>query len=455
MVSKNSFRFSPIVTRSFLITGIIATIFGCPHRMLGQQEVSGPQPAEQVHQTLVETQLRWKFAPGDVIRAEMRVNETVVDDENKEYQTERIYDYRWTVNSVEPDGTATITVSFDRFRFHSEWFSFDYDSLLDDATVGTTNKAKRYAMLYQFRALVASQFVIQVTPCGAIQQIVAAESVVGPMQFTPGDLPSLPEKPVKVGDSWTVGIEATADYIQSKGQAAYELSRLQRSDDKFLCGITGTSRFSEHTGLPPNSEMGTVESQSRFDPQAGMFVDEKLTSKLRSEVAPGKIVSVRVDTTRRFFPEENQIVETVKSGEYLFVFVGENAKPIILAGVPVGFHKEPVSEALHLNFYHTWTDTDEDGLPLPEELSDISTRFAAGEPVNFALLTVGLQDVEFYFDVVGIQGRNGKHVIPIRDENWFAIRTIPELEPGVYFFEFFMNGRHLVRVPVQISPSLD
>ncbi|TWU28714.1 hypothetical protein [Bythopirellula polymerisocia] len=454
IISNRILRFSEVTISSFLISSFFVTILICPQHLFGK-EVFDQQTTQQASRTEAETPLRWIFVPDDVIRVEMEVNETVVDDENKEYQTKRIYDYRWTVNSVDSDGTATLTVTFDRIQFHSEWFSFDYDSQTDDATVGTSVDSERYSMLYEFRAMRSSQFEIEVTSRGAVKQIVAAESVVGPMQFTPGDWPGLPEKPVKIGDSWTLNSELNVDYIHSHGQATYELVGLERKDEKLLCDIRGKSLFSEHTGLPPKSEIGAIESKSHFDPKAGMFVDEMLSSKLRSEIAPGENVSITVDVTRRIFPCEKQVEQTEKNGEYLFVFDKGIAKPIVLAGVPVGVHNDPVSELLHLNFYHTWTDTDKDGMPIPEELTGISTRFAAGDPVHFSLIIVGLKDAELYFNILCSQGRYERNVIPIRDNIWYAMRTVPELEPGVYFFEFFVNERHLVRVPIQVAPSLD
>ena len=138
------------------------------------------------------------------------------------------------------------------------------------------------------------------------------------------------------------------------------------------------------------------------------------------------------------------------------MFEEGEAQPIVLRGLPVGRPPGTVGHLLHIIFYQTWEDADEDGTPFPDELTGISTRLDAGEPVNFVAYAFGLKDIKVYMNIIDANGEQLKrNHIPFKEDATYAVRTFLNLEPGVCFFEFFVNNHYLFRVPIQVTPSLD
>ena len=212
----------------------------------------------------------------------------------------------------------------------------------------------------------------------------------------------------------------------------------------------------EATAAPVKAHMAPIVSTSRFDAHAGQFLDEEFSSLVRFENVRGEEVSVTINVRRQFFPPEERVADVVNTGDYVFMF-NDNGKPHArtLAGVNADDTSESMDKVLAVQIHHGWTDTNNDGAPVPDELSDRTTQFDAGEPVKFALIAFGLQNENVHLDFVAADGRRlVASNIPINASYVWANRWIdPAPEPGVYFSQFFVNDRHLVRVPVQVFPD--
>jgi hypothetical protein len=71
-----------------------------------------------------------------------------------------------------------------------------------------------------------------------------------------------------------------------------------------------------------------------------------------------------------------------------------------------------------------------------------------------------MQDDDVRADVINSQGKT-VGTVPVgiaRRPDSFALRQLADLRVGVYFLEWYVNHRFLIRVPVQIrslAPALD
>lgn len=232
--------------------------------------------------------------------------------------------------------------------------------------------------VWEFRALKNSKFSFMVISRGAVavsrgsSAFVGADSVIEPGQFAPGDMPEFPQTPVRAGDSWSLKTQAGS----TQGQATYELIRVEPSGEQRICHIRGENVMD---ATPVEAHMEPIVSTSRFDADAGQFLDEEYNYQLRFEIAPGEEVSVTTNATRQFFPPEERVADVANTGDYVLMF-DDNGKPHArtLAGVNADDTSESMDKVLAVHIHHGWTDTNNDGAPVPDELSDRTTQFDAG-----------------------------------------------------------------------------
>ena len=401
-----------------------------------------------------QVELRWHFETGDLFRWQTTTHETVTDDQGKQYRNVRVYDYTWFVKSVDALGGAIIEVTFDRIQHRSQWPNFAFDTREDDAAMGIAGDSAAIRLVYKLRATKASQMTIAVTSRGAVaSDLVGGEYVPGSFAYTPGDLPALPESVVRVGEQWSAKTETGAGESELRGRSAYRVTRTEHADH-LICHLEGVNRTLESSDVFAPLSTLEVTSVSRFNAGLGHFESESAMSQFQVEVDTGKTVSVRLNSERRLLQRVKRGKTPERSGLFLFGLDGKSPKPLVLNGVTVAQLSDLPGgprKLLLLEFYHQWRDKDQNGKPGPGELSGIKTRFAADERVQFIADTKGLKNKELFFVVVSGDGKPlFRNDIAIKGNDWFATRKLPELEPGIYFIEFFLSDRYLIRVPVQV-----
>ena len=397
-----------------------------------------------------KTLLRWRFTPGDSIRLNSRSTEAILNGQ-VENMDELVCDYRWLVESVDKERAATIRVIIDRVRFRDDHLPLRYDSQSEDPTVEVAYGTETKALVYQLRALSNVEFQVVVNPRGGVIQTAGTECVIAPRAYTPGDWPALPEEPVQVGDSWSVKLENEESTI-SPDSANYAVLKCVPKGDHSIWHIKGESR---NRDADLGDRAVSIVSLSQFDAENGAFVSEELETRIPVQFQPGEHSTIVLKSTRQIVRHEREVVSETNTGEFAFAVENGKPQPLIVAGEPVQGPHQP-QRTLLLQFYHEWSDDDENEAPAPGELKDLTTRFAAGTPVNFAIFASQLENEALSVTVLDAGGQKVlEGELPIKGESAWIRRSLPNLDPGIYFFKFSMNDEHLVRVPVQVYTPLE
>ena len=440
------------------VIAIAIAVLSIDGRQANSHEVRGQHESEATEPDQVE--LRWHFEPGDLFHWQITVYETITDDQGKQHKNERVYDYTWFVESVDSFGDAIIEVTFDRIQHRGQWPDFEFDTREDDPFTTLAGDSDAIELIYRLRATKASQMTFSVTSRGgAASELVGGECVPGPAIYTPMDLPALPESEVRVGEAWAMKTELKANDSEIRGQAEYRVTRTAQVNGYLMCYLEGANKTASSLGvLEPLSNL-QVTSTSCFNAGLGQFESESTQSEFRVEYGTDQIASVRVNSERRLLRRTKRDETPEESGLFLFGLHGESPKPLIMNGVSVAKPSDlsgVVDKVLLLEFFHRWLDKNQDGTPGPGELSGMNTRFAADERVQFIVDTKGLKNEELFFILISGGGKPlFRNDIAIKGNDWFATRKLPQLEPGIYFFEFALNDRFLVRLPVQVHRKLD
>ena len=434
--------------------------FLLPQVVMSQDSlVSAPRDQKQTTESEEAVQPEWKFSKGQVFRNSLQIDESIEThiaggqtvDVPKQRAT-RIFDYRWRVEDVDQDGTATIHVTFDRVRINSEYQRFEFDSGRDSPLA--SNALGREPLLYSQRGIKHSHFVIKVDPRGGVLDVWGAHSVPDFMQFTPGDLPPLPRRAVKIGETWQTAMDGRVDSDAPMGQC--RITEVLNEEGQRVVRIEGG-----RTMRPPDALPGVpfqIETKSRFDLKHGRFLDERFVSIARVRNPGGHEFTITISASRQLEIIKQPSVTSAKTGEYLFVIEDDSPRAVVVGGVRKQPPTGPINKLMSIQFFRHWIDANHDNAPDLDELEGISTRFLKGESARFAIYFLGLEDASVRFELVDSQGRMLlKNSIPIKGADAYAFREMPDLAAGVYFCEFFVDDQHLVRVPIQVSdkPATD
>jgi hypothetical protein len=259
---------------------------------------------------------------------------------------------------------------------------------------------------------------------------------------------ALPKRAVKVGDTWSVATAVRDENFLTNGRARYRLVSLERNNGEMSLRIDGKCDSLESRGLARRQELQPTIVQGKFDVTAGRLVSEKIATQAKVEVAPGKVFSLLTETVRRTYPLEKQ-AEPIS--HYSLTIDRGVLQPVVLGGVRVKEFEKPIETLLIVMLFHKWSDDNKNREPDIDELTGIDPRFEATESPNFIVYAIGLPDSLIEFELVEVNGVSlGKNKLPVHGPAAFMMRTINGLAPGVYFVEFSVDGRHVIRVPLQV-----
>ena len=124
--------------------------------------------------------LRWKFTPGETLHYQMEqksVTEVKAGGQQGIKTTvTQILDTTWTVQSVDPSGTAEWTQSIDRLRskIDSSFGTMDFDSKSEKAPEGPIASG----VVPVYKALVGAKFRYKMSPRGELSDIQVSEGLV-------------------------------------------------------------------------------------------------------------------------------------------------------------------------------------------------------------------------------------------------------------------------------------
>lgn len=403
--------------------------------------------------------LRWKFRVGDVIQVQQHMVETFTDSNDQPHRNTHDYHYLWTITNVAPDGIATIDVKPTLIRIDLEFPPVAFDSERDDPTVETYKDLAFRPWIYQARSMANAAFTFKVNPEGGVESTWGALphlDTIPVHRFMTGDMPPLPGRSVSPGKSWNVDVGISALGSNTTGRATYRFADTKVINGRHACRIEGKVRWQKAEGPLGSAILDPTVSVSHFDAEAGRFLDEELTSGGRLKTASGESGILQQRVSRRLRSVTTPSRESHKSAEYAFAFEGDMVHYMLIAGEQQET-KAPssVGSTMVLVFYHDWNDVNQNKVPDPTELSDLTSKFTEEEGIRFVVYTVGMQDADVRAEVSDSNGMTiaAVPVRIVRGPASLAVRHLTDMQAGIYFLEWYVNDKFLIRIPVQIHSS--
>ncbi|MGP0065128.1 MAG: hypothetical protein ACLQGP_16210 [Isosphaeraceae bacterium] len=128
--------------------------------------------------------LRWKFKAGEVlhysIEQKMVMSAKAMGQERKSSRSQTL-DIRWTVNRVDGDGTAEITLRFDRVRVRNEVPPL-MPFVLDTNEANAPAQPGFEAETQQLKAIVGAEVVFKIHPTGEMEDVKVPEATLKKMR---------------------------------------------------------------------------------------------------------------------------------------------------------------------------------------------------------------------------------------------------------------------------------
>jgi hypothetical protein len=260
-----------------------------------------------------EKLLRWKFTEGEelhfVTHTKM-TNKSMIGEMPMTMTMNQIIDLGVTVNSVDADGTASITHEMKRIRVKAEsaqGINIDYDSASEEEPQGVATM-----MVPMFEAMLNKPVPMKISPRGVVSDVEVPQALVDGLNKTPAGqmvggvfsedslkdmfkIGTLPEEAVSPGDTWTEEAEVTMPMFgKAKTGQKHEYLGTETRDGRELekIKITMTMQI-EPGGEETAMRMKVTEQENTgtayFDCEAGRFAGNEMTMKMKMEVGVDKM----------------------------------------------------------------------------------------------------------------------------------------------------------------------
>jgi Family of unknown function (DUF6263) len=258
-----------------------------------------------------DTQLRWKFHPGDKTRYEMTMamtQEMKSGDMPLEVKMTQIMEMTWEVKDVSEDGDATMNQTIDRVRMEMTLPTpgqapIKYDSQQGSGAPGTEMLGKI------FDAMVGKPFVVKVTPLGTVKEMKAPEGMLAAFKNTPlqgtgifsedglkqmisQSMMPVPEQDVSEGTTWDQSSELqTPPFGKQVTKTEYKFVGQQERDGKKLdkIDVTLNAKFEPTADAQTKLKLTSNKAGGEvlWDNTAGRPVESKVDSNMKFEISVG------------------------------------------------------------------------------------------------------------------------------------------------------------------------
>jgi hypothetical protein len=260
--------------------------------------------------------LRWKFTPSETLHYQLDQKTTTVMKpggmEIKTVVTQTI-DSTWAVKSVAADGSALMTMTFDRIRnkVDSSLAKFEYDSAEKKDPEGPAAAM----MVKTLKALVGVQFKFKLSPLGEVSDIEVPKSLLDSMKSAD---PNSPEAQMFTEDGWKNMVKESSlvlpadDLAPGKGWSAkgtvplgpgasleldknyiYQGPDAKAATEKIKLDVKMTLKAPAN----PNLEVKLVNPEGTgaflFDNQKGRIVSADVTQKIALQIKAGGMEDTR------------------------------------------------------------------------------------------------------------------------------------------------------------------
>ncbi len=259
-----------------------------------------------------EVDMRWKYKAGETIRYTMiqdmiqNVNVPESGGPMKMTMTQTM-DLTWRVEAVSPEGVANLTQTIDRVRMKMQGpqgVLIDYDS---DSNKEPEGMAKLIGPMYQ--ALVKKPIVLKITDRGQVVDFKMPQGFVESINKMMGgvglgnlfseeglkqmaEVGSLPDKPVKVGDTWERKVAMKASFLGlTSVETTFRYEGQETRDGRTLEKI---STVMQMKSAPQGDEKAKPDAKQ---PQVGLTIDQQENKgTIYFDAAAGKLVESDVKT---------------------------------------------------------------------------------------------------------------------------------------------------------------
>lgn len=271
-----------------------------------------------------QTQLRWKFAPGEVLNHTLSQESTVnvnVGGQPFDSTSTLTVDNVWTINKVDSQGTAEITQTTARVRMKmgSPMGSIDIDTSAEAEP--TDLLAKQIAP--SLKTITQAKVTFSMNPQGEVSNVQVASPDANPAvqanQFSrmlgkdgmasmvKQSLQPLPRDPLQKGASWTNKLEievpvlgkvATDSKLTYEGQTQVSgkaLEQIKVETTTTIAPKAGVNQLAQFA-IKDQSDKGTIY----FDNTAGRFSHAESVQQLTIHInVAGQMVDQSVKTVRK------------------------------------------------------------------------------------------------------------------------------------------------------------
>ncbi len=263
--------------------------------------------------------LRWKFSPGETLKVsflQTANTETVGAGARTTIAIVMGMEMTWRIESVDADGTAKMTQSFDRLTMSmktGDVASVDYDSAAEPTSAPAREIAAAVGPLIgaKFHLTMNSRGeILDVQLSAAAQAAVAANTNEGLKSFfsTEGisrvlrqSVVPFPEQPLAAGDTWKSTADVDSPLGKLKQTSVYTYVGRKARDGRMLDQIKVDSSLQ----VDPKAVRAktTIKSQSQagevwFDRELGRLVESQILQKLTT-VRPYRDTQIEVRSTSK------------------------------------------------------------------------------------------------------------------------------------------------------------
>jgi len=264
---------------------------------------------------VADTTLRWKFAAGQK-RSYVLVQKTAMKMEvmGKPIETSfsQTADITWDVKGIDKDGSADMTQTIDRVKFHMTGPTGNVDL---DTTKAEDLPGPLEAMSKMFRSMTGSPFTMKFTPRGELRDVVVPPKLIDALKnagpagamlgndetlknMTSQSIVAFPESAVATGKTWTALKKMPMPFGTMVMDTTYTLESASGPVENI--GVDVKVKIEPKEGSPFDMKLKSQQAKGhyRFDNAAGFLKASELVQKLSMTVtAAGQEFTQDLETT--------------------------------------------------------------------------------------------------------------------------------------------------------------
>jgi len=257
--------------------------------------------------SLAQELLRWKFSPGQKLQQtltqEMDVSMTVKE-QPIQTSVSQTLDGLWRIDTVEPDGVATMTQTIRRIRMAVKGpVNFEVDTGAEQAPPGIGGSVAE-----ALKALVDVEFRLKMNPRGEVLELTVPEEATGALRNLPGGqqvsgmfnadaikkmitqgTPNFPKQKVEKGASWNRETSAKISPAISMNTVSTYTYAGTDEDNPILSKLAVDMKQSIESGESGEPQISITDQKTEgtiyFDNEAGYMTRSNIKQTMTTQVS--------------------------------------------------------------------------------------------------------------------------------------------------------------------------